>query len=170
VLYEFRKGSKRSVLSPVYLVAAYFISFLLGVHWLVVIPVTAVMYRAKTFGIAFAAVFSLGAFYFNIELYAPYFVYILILSAIIFLGIASFKTLREHVLRETVKLINVTEGMILAKPVKNIKPMARGLTNEEISALKSAKVKAVSVRKSLPFTPIFTCGLIILLFAAFLFY
>ncbi len=94
------------------------------------------------------------------------FFYILLTSIIVAFGIESFRVARKHFLVETVKKKDVKEGMILARDVmvngKRISTLAAGLTKQQVSQIKRSKIKQIAVRKSIPFVPVLTFGLLIL--------
>ena len=169
VTNEFKVWLKRAFITPFYLVSSFFICLLVGIHWVVTLPISVVLFKAKIYAIPVVAFFSLWALYDDHLFFLQYLVYILIVSAIFFIGIASFKTLKEHVLREKVKVSEVEEGAIplMTPELKKagIANLARGLTNDEIKKLKKERIKNIVVMKSMPFTPILTLGLILLLFA-----
>jgi preflagellin peptidase FlaK len=171
VKHEFILWLKRAFIAPFYWVTSLFIAGFVGLHWTVAFaaafPISLAMFKAKMYAIPIVAGFSLALFITQPFGFIFTILGIFIISAIVFLGIASFRSLREHVLREEVKVSKLEEGMIpvvtsrLEKP--GITKLARGLTNNEIKKLRQGNVKTIVVRKSLPFTPVLTLGLIILL-------
>ena len=166
---EFMMWLKRAFITPFYLISSFFICMLIGIHWIITLPLSIVLFKAKMYAIPMVAFFSLWALYSDYVFFLQYLVYILIMSAIFFIGIASFRTLKKHVLREKVKVSDLEEGAIpiITSELKKagITRLARGLTNDEINKLKKEKIKNIVVMRSMPFTPILTLGIIILIFA-----
>jgi hypothetical protein len=91
-----------------------------------------------------------------------------VLSFLLFFGINSFKIAKENILRMTVKVTELEEGMIPAEDVYTGKVRiansrsADGLTIAEIRALKKAR-KEIRIRLSIPFVPIITLGMVLLM-------
>jgi hypothetical protein len=95
------------------------------------------------------------------------FFYVFAVSFIFLCGIAGFGIARKHILRETVKINDAKEGMMLADDIfykgrKIASRLARGLTKEELQTLKRIRIKKIEVRKSLPFVPVMLVGIFLL--------
>lgn len=183
---HFKTNFLRAVLSPVYVLSAYTLCQFLGISWIFAILIIPLLYKARIYGLLIAIFLFFGGFYpdpTNIILST---FYILIASFVFFMGLASFRTASTHILREKIKVKALKEGMIsaqdvsvrrgkavfkeptlleLMRPGKNLiidSRKARGLTRSEIRKLKKLKVKELIIKKSMPFVPVFTLGLIIL--------
>lgn len=169
--HDFKLWLKRAFITPFYLISSFFICSLVGIHWIITLPLSALFFKAKVYAAPIIVFFSLWAIYADHIFFLQYFLYVLAISAIFFLGIASFRTLKEHVLREKIKVSELKEGMIPVVTPKlrriGIARLARGLTDKEIKKLEKAKIKSVVVMKSMPFTPILTLGIIILILMEF---
>jgi hypothetical protein len=83
-------------------------------------------------------------------------------------GIHAFGIAKEKILRKTIAVKNLEEGMIPAEDVVIGKTkiadsrLARGLTWSEIKGLKKVR-KSIKIKLSIPFVPILTLGMILLL-------
>jgi preflagellin peptidase FlaK len=162
------KDVKKAVFSAAYVVASYEIVTLLGLHWIFTALVVYLLYKIRVLSLPFIViplVFFYLSDYFS---FLTYVASVLALSFLLFFGIHSFKIAKEKILRRTVKTSELEEGMIPAEDVYSGKvkiadpKLARGLTIDEIKELKKVR-KEIKIKLSLPFVPIITLGIVILL-------
>jgi Flp pilus assembly protein protease CpaA len=96
------------------------------------------------------------------------FLFLFLASFIMLFGIHAFGIAKEKILRKTIAVKNLEEGMIPAEDVVIGKTkiadsrLARGLTWSEIKGLKKVR-KSIKIKLSIPFVPILTLGMILLL-------
>lgn len=187
-----KRAFLRSIYSPVYFLASYKLTEFLGFDWYFSIPILLILLAGRKPALPISVFFFLFSFTdFNTSLLNT--IYIYIISIAVFMGIACFKIAQKNILREKVKVGKLEEGMISAqdvfmkgKKVGIAEPKlwelliphpnlivdsrrARGLTKLEIQKLKKLKVRELKIKKSLPFVPVFTIGLVILFFLETLF-
>ena len=165
VLY---RDFKRAVFSAAYVVASYEIMTLLGLHWAFTAPIVYVLYKIKWLSLPFIVIPMIFFYLSDTMAFLSYFASIAALSFLLFFGINSFKIAKENILRMTIKVAELKEGMIPAEDVYIGKARvansrsADGLTVAEIGKLKKAR-KEVRVRLSVPFVPIITLGMVLLM-------
>lgn len=182
-----RKAFMRSVYLPIYVLASYKLTEFIGLEWYFSILILLVLIFARKPALPLSVFFFLYSFTdFQSSLFNT--IYIYIVSIVVFMGIACFKIAQKNILRETVKVRKLKEGMISAQDVfvkgkkvgiaepklwELLRPRpnlvvdsrrARGLTRSEIQKLKKLGVKELKIKKSLPFVPVFTLGLVIIFF------
>lgn len=182
---EFLLSFKKSFYTPFYILAAYEISVLTGLHWLFSIIFVTGLLMIKKFALPIVIIFSVIIAY-NAPIFtAKYLVSLFIISIPFYMGIASFKVAKKYVLRETVVLNKLKEGMIpaqdlviknkksvfveptfmsLFRPPKNLVIDSRkacGFTDEDIQKLKKLKIEKIVVKKSIPLVPVMTIGIVI---------
>jgi preflagellin peptidase FlaK len=95
-------------------------------------------------------------------------IYSLIISLIFFLGLESFRASKKYVLTEDMPVALIREGdipdgdiIVDGKKISDRKK-ARGLTLKEIDIIEKSGRKMVKIKKSIPFVPVMTMGLIFL--------
>lgn len=159
---------KRAVFSSAVLIAAYELVALLGVHWLFIAPIVYVFYKFKLLSLPIAIVLMAIYLFSDPAAFLAYSASLAALSFVLFFGIHAFKIARENILRKTVKAKDLEEGMI---PAENVyigrtkiadTKLARGLLPDEIEKIKKVR-KEMKIKLSIPFVPVITLGLIILL-------
>ncbi len=165
----FYRDFKRAIFSAAYVVASYEIVALLNLHWLFTIPLIYILYKLKWLSLPFIVI-PLIFFYLSDPMaLVTYFASLAALSFLLFFGINAFKIAKENILRMTVKARDLKEGMIPAEDVyigrvrvANSRS-ADGLTVAEIKKLKKAR-REIRVRLSIPFVPVITLGMVLLMF------
>ncbi len=159
---------KRAVFSSVFLVAAYELVALLGAHWLFIAPIVYVFYKFKLLSLPIAVVLMAVYLFSEPAAFLAYFASLASLSFVLFFGIHAFKLAQENILRKTVKARDLEEGMIPAEDIytRGTKiadtKLARGLLLSEIEKIRKVR-KEMKIKLSIPFVPVITLGLIILL-------
>jgi prepilin signal peptidase PulO-like enzyme (type II secretory pathway) len=140
----------------------------LGVHWLFLAPIGYVFYKFKLLSLPLMIVMMAIYLFSDPTAFLAYSFSLVALSFVLFFGIHAFRIAQENILRKTVKAKDLEEGMIPAENVYigGIKvadtKMARGLLPNEIEKIKRAR-KEMKIKLSIPFVPVITLGLIILL-------
>lgn len=182
-------GLRRSLKSPFAVIAGYNIALLAGYSYLsfIIIPF---LFWAKKPGLIASVILTAVAFYYDFAYYLNQFAGVFFISLLIFISISFFSIARKHVLRGKKSVAKLEEGDILAKNLikektkhvfkefsmfsipKNIviSSSASGLEKKDIAKLKKLKIKRVEVKKSIPFVPVFTLGLLLLLAVQMLLY
>jgi len=181
----FRKG----LLSPFYIIAAVEVTLFMDVSILASIPLVYIFYRLRRYFVTAVAFFATYAFLANTWAITQYFAFLLAMSFVTFLGVASFRAAKKHVLRVTKRVSELREGDIPAQDaylvdgrvqLRELKMLdfrerrgllidsrkAAGLSEKEIKQLKKLGVTSLVIRKSLPFVPILTLGIAIAAIAA----
>jgi len=164
----FIKDLKRAIFSSAFLIAAYEAIAILGVHWLFAIPMVYVFYKFGLLSMPFVVALMIAYLFSDPAVFFTYFGSLLALSFVLFFGIHAFKIARDEILRKTVKAKDLEEGMIPAEDVYiggtkiADSKLARGLLPDEIGKIKKAR-KEMKIKLSIPFVPVITLGLIILL-------
>ena len=183
------ESAKQSVEAPFFILAGYFICSLVGLPLLSILFIP-LLYFLKKEGLAFSVIITAYSFYTN-------FMNSFVLFSLFFWGsfltiifIYFYKIAKKHILRQTISVNKLKEGDILAKNLvkqknrlvfkefsllklqKNIVlfASASGLEKKDIAFLKRKGFKKVELKKSIPFIPIFTFGLVILFFIQMLLY
>jgi prepilin signal peptidase PulO-like enzyme (type II secretory pathway) len=123
------------------------------------LPLAYILHEGREAGIFFTSFLVATAVLADSFLFATSFAYLLAISAMLFLGIASFRVAQQGILRQAVAVADLREGDMLARGIAGVPAMARGVTMAEISRLKKAGLKAVEIRKSAPFIPALFAGL-----------
>ncbi|MEM0372335.1 MAG: prepilin peptidase [archaeon] len=177
----FMLGLRRSLSAPFAIMASYFLASSAGFPP-ASMPLFLVLYFAGKPGLIFSMGASVFSFYLNARnLYL--FSQVFAASLVFFVLMASYSAAKKYVLRETKRVSSLREGDILAKNLvkkngefvfeeptlfsitgKNIVLSALnagGLEKRDISLLKKLKIREVELKKSVPFVPVFTLGLII---------
>jgi len=159
---------KRAVFSSAFLVAAYELVAALGAHWLFIAPIVYVFYKFKLLSMPLVIVLMAVYLFYDSSAFLTYFASLTSLSFVLFFGIHAFKIAQENILRKTVKAKDLGEGMIPAEDVYiggtriADSKLARGLLLNEIKKIKKVR-KEMKIKLSIPFVPVITLGLIILL-------
>jgi len=128
-----------------------------------------VLFRALKRTIPVAAASAVLLPMFDWAKFPTNFTYVVAVSFLYFFGINSFKIARDNILRKTVPVSKLEDGMIPAEDIylgetkiANSK-QAGGLTLDEIRKIRKIR-KSIKIKISIPFVPIIALGLIILLF------
>jgi preflagellin peptidase FlaK len=164
----FYRDFKRAIFSASYVVASYEIAALSGLHWAFTIPLVYILYKIKWLSLPFIVIPMIFFYLSDTMAFLTYFASLAALSFLLFFGINSFKIAKENILRMTVKVKELEEGMIPAEDVYIGKVRiansrsADGLTIAEIKKLKKAR-KEIRIRLSIPFVPIITLGMLLLM-------
>ena len=159
---------KRAVFSSAFLVAAYELVAALGAHWLFIAPIVYVFYKFKLLSMPLVIVLMAVYLFYDSSAFLTYFASLTSLSFVLFFGIHAFKIAQENILRKTVKAKDLGEGMIPAEDVYiggtriADSKLARGLLLNEIKKIKKVRTE-MKIKLSIPFVPVITLGLIILL-------
>jgi len=168
IMPVFYRDFKRAVFSAAYVVASYEIITLLGLHWAFTVPLVYILYKIKWLSLPFIIAPMIFFYLSDAMAFLTYFASLAALSFLLFFGINSFKIAKENILRMTVKVTELKEGMIPAEDVYIGKVRvansrsADGLTVAEIRVLKKAR-KEIRIRLSVPFVPIITLGMVLLM-------
>ena len=182
-------GLRRSLKSPFAVIAGYNFGLLAGFPYLsfIIIPF---LFWAKKPGLIASIILTAVAFYYDFAYYLNQFAGVFLISLMIFVSISFFSIERKHVLRGKKSVAKLEEGDILAKnliKIKNkfvfkefsilsipknvvISSSASGLEKKDIAKLKKLKIKRVEIKKSIPFVPVFTLGLLLLFAVQMLLY
>jgi len=183
------QATKKSITAPFIILAGYFASSYFGfpILSLILIPL---LYLIKKPGLVISLIIVIYSFesnFINSLIQFSLFFWMSFLTIIFF---SFYEIAKKHILRETKKTSELKEGDILAKNLikqknryifkefslfkqqKNIVlfASASGLENKDIKFLKKEGIKKVELKKSIPFVPIFTLGLVILFFIQMLLY
>ncbi|NYZ79699.1 prepilin peptidase [Candidatus Micrarchaeota archaeon] len=178
----FMLGFRRSLAAPFIVVSSYFIASSAGIP-LASLAIAPLIYFMKKPGLIFAVAVTLFSFYTgssNIWLFASVFS----ASVLTFTLLASYSAAKKHVLRETKRTSALKEGDILAKNLirrngrlifeePNLRSFndkrivlsalnAGGLEKRDIALIKRLGVARVELKKSIPFVPVFTLGLVLI--------
>lgn len=185
IIFELKKSFKTALaeaaVAPFVVTGAYYASSLIGFAPLIIV-IAPLFYFLKKPGLLASAVLALVYLYTNPS-GADYFVGVLAISVVFFCFIAAYSAAKKHALRETKKTSSLREGDILAKdivktrgktafvehswiPRKNTMVLlsslnAGGLGKRDISLIKRLGISRVELKKSIPFVPVFTLGLVI---------
>jgi len=159
---------KNAIFSAAYIIASYEIISLLGLHWVLTVPLIYLLYKIRVFSVPFVVVALTLSLLSDHSTFLSYFSYILATSFLLLFGLHSLRIAIENVLRREVRAKDLREGMIPAEDVYIGKvkvadsKLARGLTEEELKKVRRAKTK-LKIKMSIPFVPVITFGLFIVL-------
>jgi len=186
----FAVGFKRSLITPFVLTAALFTANSINFVYAVFV-IAPVIYYLKKYGLILSLILTVIAVLEN-NSYTSNFIFVFALSLFLFLFIASYSSAKKYVLRERKKTSELKEGDILAKDLvkkgrrhffrefslKHINSKdvvlnslnAGGLEKKDIVKIKKLGIKTVELKKSIPFIPVFTIGLILVFLLEMLLY
>ncbi len=175
------KAIKQSIATPFILLAGYVIASSIGYPLLSFLTIP-LLYFLKKPGLILSlalTIYSFNANFYSSLIQFSLFFWMSFLTIVFF---SFFEIAKKHILRETKKISELKEGDILAKNLvkqknrhvfkensifKNQENVvifagASGLEKKDIAFLKKLGFKKIELKKSIPFVPIFTLGLIIL--------
>ena len=162
------KDFKNAIFSAAYIIASYEIISLLGLHWVLTVPLIYMLYKIRVFSVPFVVVALTLSFLSDHSTFLSYFFYISATSFLLLFGLHSLRIAIENVLRREIRSKDLREGMIPAEDVYIGKvkvadsKLARGLTEDELKKVRKAKTR-LKIKLSIPFVPVITLGLIIVL-------
>jgi preflagellin peptidase FlaK len=176
-----RKALGEAAVAPFVITGAYHVASLAGFP-LLVLAVAPLLYFLKKPGLIASALLTI-AYLLTSEASADYFIGVFGISVAFFCFIAAYSASKKHALRETKKASELREGDILAKDFVRFRGKlsfaehswvprkgaaivlsslnAGGLEKRDISLIKRLGVRTVELKKSVPFVPIFTLGLVV---------
>ena len=175
------QGVYKSIKSPFIILAGYSLALSAGHPSFSIIPIF-ILFFLKNPGFFLSVLLSIYFFALNPVKSLVEFSLFFWLSLLFFIFTSFYSIAKKHILRETKKIEELEEGDILAKNLTKQRnkyafkensifkkqdnvvlfASASGLEKKDINFLKKIGYKKVQVKKSIPFVPIFTLGMVII--------
>ncbi len=186
LMEDIKKSLPKSLYSALTLTAALTLTKILGIHPAATLAIAPAIYLTKKYGYPVTAfLFTLAALREPISNLIT-FGYFIGISILLVTGTQTYRSIKNNVLRKEKKAENLEEGdipaediwLVQGKPEKREPKIvttkekgkliinsrkARGLTEKEIEWIKNKGITTLKTKKSLPFIPVVTLGLVILI-------
>ncbi len=182
---DIMKSLPKSIYSGFIILATLHLTKIIGIHPISTVIIAPMIYLSKQPGYPLTAFLATLTILQTPSQSLQNLLYFLTISILAITGIKTYKSIKKNVLREEKSIKELEEGEIPGEDVwkkeeiKKKEPSltrftepgeliidsrkARGLTKQEINTLKEKEIETLKVKKSLPFIPVLTGGLVILL-------